>query len=47
MSIHGEVFEVHGTFCSHREPGDIQTDVWCEGRKSSTEQRQEYVDSGG
>lgn len=47
MSIHGEVFKVHGTFCSHREPGDIQTDVWHEGRNTSTEQRQEYVDSGG
>lgn len=46
MSIHGEVFKVHGTFCSHREPGDIHTDERREGRKTSTEQRQEYVDGG-
>lgn len=44
MSIHGEVFKVHGTFCSHREPGDIHTEERREGRKTSTEQRQEYVD---
>lgn len=47
MSIHGEVFKVHGTFCSHREPGNIHTDVRHERRKTSTEQRQEYVDTGG
>lgn len=29
MGIHREVFQVHGTFCSHCKPREIHTDMTC------------------
>lgn len=47
MGVHGEVFQVHGTFCSYCKPRESQKDMQRRRKKNEKIGKIEYVAEAG